>query len=112
MLRGAMVMGGMGMGMHMPNRHLELHVLDLRTMRPVANATVSITYQPIVPMGVMAIRPQQVPVAVMAGIGKMGIVMSDVHYGNNVYMARGAYHVWAHVTTRTARAYATYTVRL
>lgn len=96
MLRGTMNMGGMGMGMgmHAPNRHLELHVMDLKTMRPVGDAMVSISYGPVVAMGQMAMKPTKVSIAVMEGIG-MG--MSDIHYGNNVYMAHGQYHVWAHV---------------
>jgi len=101
MLRGVM-MGGMGMGMDMPNRHLEVHVLDRRAMRPVSNPMVSITYQATSPM---MMRPVQVPVAVMVGVS---MNMSDIHYGNNVYMPAGTYRVSVHVNT----AYATYTVRL
>ncbi len=71
MLRGVM-MGGMRMGM--PNRHLEVHVLDRRTMRPVSNPMVSITYQAMSPM---MMRPVQVPVAVMVGVS---MDMSDIHY--------------------------------
>ena len=99
MLRGVM-MGGMGMGM--PNRHLEVHVLDRRTMRPVSNPMVSITYQATSPM---MMRPVQVPVAVMVGLS---MDMSDIHYGNNVYMPAGTYRVSVHAN----QAYATYTVRL
>lgn len=105
MLRGAMVMGKAGMGMGMPNRHLELHVLNLRTMRVVTDAMVSITYQPVAPMGAMAMRPQNVPPTLMVGIGKG---MSDAHFGNNVYMPRGEYRIVAHVNN----AHATYDVRL
>jgi len=101
MLRGAM-MGGMGMGMDMPNRDLEVHVLDRRTMRPVSNPMVSITYQPLSPV---MMRPVQVPVAVMVGL-RMDV--SDIHYGNNVSMSGGTYRVSVHVN----QAYATYTVRL
>jgi len=99
MLRGAM-MGGMGMDM--PNRHLEVHVLDRRTMRPARNPMISITYQPLSPV---MMRPVQVPVAVMVGLR---MDMSDVHYGNNVSMSGGTYRVSVHVN----QAYATYTVRL
>jgi len=99
MLRGVM-MGGMRMGM--PNRHLEVHVLDRRTMRPVSNPMVSITYQAMSPM---MMRPVQVPVAVMVGVS---MDMSDIHYGNNVYMPAGTYRVSVHAN----QAYATYTVRL
>src|SRR5579884_3661925 len=100
MLRGSMAMGGMGMGnMHAPVRHLELHVMDRATMRVVSDAMVSISWQPIVKMGQMPIKPQQVPIAVMEGIG-MG--KSDIHYGNNVAMAAGKYHVWAHVNKTAA----------
>jgi len=101
MLRGAM-MGGMGMGMGMPNRHLEVHVLDRRTMRPASNPVVSITYQATSPM---MMRPVQVPIAVMVGLN---MDMSDIHYGNNVSMPGGAYRVSVHVN----QASATYSVRL
>lgn len=106
MLRGSMSMGTMGMGgMHVPVRHLELHVMDRASRRVVSDAMVSITWQPIVKMGQMPIKPQQVPIAVMEGIG-MG--MSDIHYGNNVSMAAGKYHVWAHVD----KTVATFVVKL
>jgi len=103
MLRGTM-MGSMGtgMGIGMPNRHLEVHVLDRRTMRPVSNPMVSITYQAMSPM---MMRPVQVPVAVMVGVS---MNTSDIHYGNNVYMPPGTYRVSVHANI----AYATYTVRL
>ncbi len=100
MLRGSMMMGGMGMAML--NRHLEVHVLDRRTMRPASNPLVSITYQALSPL---MRRPVQVPVAVMVGLS---MDMSDIHYGNNVSMAGGTYRVSVHVN----RASATYTVRL
>jgi len=100
------VMGGMNMGtgtgMDMPNRHLEVHVLDRRTMRPASNPTVSITYQALSPM---MMRPVNVPVAVMVGLN---MDMSDIHYGNNVFMHGGTYRVSVHVNM----AYATYSVRL
>ena len=102
MLRGTMMMGGMGMGMGMLNRHLEVHVLDRRTMRPASNPRVSITYQALSPM---KMRSVQVPVAVMVGVS---MDMADIHYGNNVFMPAGTYRVSVHVNT----AYATYTVRL
>jgi len=101
MLRGTM-MGGMGMGMDMLNHHLEVHVLDHRTMRPASNPVVSITYQATSPM---MMRPVQVPIAVMVGLN---MDMSDIHYGNNVSMPGGAYRVSVHVN----QASATYTVRL
>lgn len=95
MLRGTMVMGGMGgMGMQMPNRHLELHVMDRQTMHVVSNALVKISYQAGVGMGQMAMKPTKLPIAVMMGIG-MGT--SDIHYGNNIYMPHGTYHIWVHV---------------
>ncbi len=97
MLRGTM-MGGMGM----PNRHLEVHVLDRRTMRPASNPVVSIAYQATSPM---MMRPVQVPIAVMVGLN---MDMSDIHYGNNVSMPGGTYRVSVHVN----QASATYTVRL
>lgn len=105
MLRGAMMGGmnmGMGTGMDMPNRHLEVHVLDRGTMRPASNPTVSITYQALSPM---MMRPVNVPVAVMVGLN---MDMADIHYGNNVFMHGGTYRVSVHVNM----AYATYTVRL
>jgi len=103
MLRGTMMGGmGMGMGMGMPNRHLEVHVLDRRTMHPASNPVVSITYQATSPM---MMRPVQVPIAVMVGLN---MDMSDIHYGNNVSMPGGAYRVSVHVN----QASATYTVRL
>ncbi len=103
MLRGTMMGGmGMGMGMGMPNRHLEVHVLDRRTMRPASNPMVSITYQALSPV---MMRPVQVPVAVMVGLS---MDMSDIHYGNNVSLSSGTYCVSVHVN----QAYATYTVRL
>jgi hypothetical protein len=106
MLGGTMVMGSMGMGMGMPNHHIELHVMDRRTMRVVTNAMVSITYQPVVRMGQMAIRPQRLPVATMIEIGKG---MASYHYGNNVSFApHGTYHITVHVNS----AYALFTVRL
>jgi len=105
MLRGAM-MGGMGMGMGMLNRHLEVHVLDLRTMRPASNPMVSITYQALSPvMMPMMMRLVHVPVAVMVGLT---MDMSDIHYGNNVSMPGGTYRVSVYVN----KAYAIYTVRL
>ncbi len=106
MLSGTMVMGSMGMGMAMPNHHIELHVMDRRTMRVVTDAMVSITYQPVVRMGQMAIRPQQLPVATMIEIGEG---MASYHYGNNVYFApHGTYHIAVHVNN----AHALFTVRL
>lgn len=104
MLRGSMAMPDMGMGqMHGQVRHLELHVMDRATMRVISDAMVSITYQPIVGMGMMPIKPQQVPISLMEGIG-MG--PSDIHYGNNVVMPAGRYHVWVHVN----KVAATFTV--
>jgi len=105
MLRGTMAMGGMGMPT--PNRHLELHVLDRRTGRVVADATVSITYQRVGAMGTMTMgnTPTRVPVAVMEGVGAG---LADLHYGNNVAMPPGAYRVVA----RVDGAAATYRVRV
>jgi len=103
MLRGTMAMGGMGMPT--PNRHLELHVLDRRTGRVVADATVTITYQLMGAMGAMGNTPTRVPVAVMEGVGAG---LADLHYGNNVAMPPGAYRVVA----RVAGAAVTYRVRV
>lgn len=109
MISGTMVMGGMsgmgGMGMDTPNHHLELHVLDRMSGHVVSNAMVSISYQPVVKKGQMPVKPSKLPIAVMMGIGKG---MSDLHYGNNVYMSRSAYHVWVHVN----KAQAEFTVKL
>lgn len=106
MMGGSMVMGSTGMGMVMPNRHIELHVMDRRTMRVVTNAMVSITYQPVVGMRQMAIRPQHLPIATMIEIGKG---MASFHYGNNLYLAtHGTYHIAVHVNM----AYALFTLRL
>ena len=66
---------------------------------------VSISYQPVPKKGQMPIKPAKLPIAVMMGIGKG---MSDLHYGNNVYMSHGAYHVWVHVNMARAE----FTVKL
>lgn len=108
MLRGTMTMGsgGMSMGMGAVNRHLELRVLDVRTARLDTTALVSITYQPVVGMGMMAIRPQVIPVATMIDIGGG---MASFHYGNNVALAAGTtYRITARVNNR---ATAFFTVR-
>lgn len=94
MLRGAMAMGGMAMGKM--NHHLEVHVLSRTTMHVVDNAMVSISYEA---RDGMSMSPTKVPVAIMMGIG-MG--MSDVHYGNNVSMAAGAYTVMVKVNATAA----------
>jgi len=108
MLGGTMTMGSgtMGMGMGAMNRHLELHVQDGRTLRVVTTALVSITYQPVVGMGMMAIRPQVIPVATMIDIGGG---MASFHYGNNVALAaQTTYRITARVNNR---ATAVFTVR-
>ena len=108
MLSGAMMMGGTGTGMSMGmmGRHLELYVTDRSTMRAVTNAMVGITYQPVVGMGVMAVRPRVVPIATMIEIGGG---MASFHYGNNVALAtRTAYHVAVRVNMTSAL----FTIRL
>jgi hypothetical protein len=85
MLRGTMVMGGMGMGGSMPNHHLELHVYMRSTHAVVTNAMVAITIE--TPSGKVITR---VPIAVMRGVD-MGA--SDIHYGNNVALKDGKYKV-------------------
>jgi len=108
MLSGAMMMGGTGTGMSMGmmGRHLELYVTDRSTMRAVTNAMVGITYQPVVGMGVMAVRPRVVPTATMIEIGGG---MASFHYGNNVALAtRTAYHVAVRVNMTSAL----FTIRL
>lgn len=103
MMGGSMMMGGMGM--NMPNRHIELHVMD-RAMRVVTNAMVTISYQPLAGKGKMIIRPQQLPIATMIEIGKG---MASYHYGNNVYLApHSTYQIAVHVNN----AHALFTVRL
>jgi 5-hydroxyisourate hydrolase-like protein (transthyretin family) len=86
MIRGTMVMGGMGMTMgDAPNHHLEVHVLLKSTGKAVSNATVKI--------GVWSAKGklvQQVPIAVMQGV-KAGA--NDIHYGNNVALKDGTYQV-------------------
>jgi len=100
MLGGTMTMGSgaMVMGMGAVNRHLELRV--------VTTALVSIAYQPVVGMGMMAIRPQVVPVATMIDIGGG---MASFHYGNNIALAaQTTYRITARVNNR---ATAIFTVR-
>ncbi|HZS87034.1 MAG TPA: hypothetical protein VFE42_06075 [Chloroflexota bacterium] len=101
MLRGTMSMGEMGM--KAPNHHLELHVYDLKHRRVVGDAMVSISYRQIAgsmsSMSSMSQRPTSVPIAVMMGVGAG---MSDVHYGNNVYMAAGTYRVDTRVNSVSA----------
>jgi len=108
MLGGTMTMGSgaMVMGMGAVNRHLELRIQDGRTLRVVTTALVSVTYQPVVGMGMMAIRPQVVPVATMIDIGGG---MASFHYGNNVALAaQTTYRITARVNNR---ATAVFTVR-
>jgi len=93
MVRGTMTMSGMG-GMGMGNHHLELQVLQRSTRKPVSNAMVAITIT--TPSGKVL---QHVPIAVMYGI-KEG--PSDLHYGNNVDLKPGHYHVQVQVEHTSA----------
>jgi 5-hydroxyisourate hydrolase-like protein (transthyretin family) len=94
MVSGSMVMGGMGMSGPMPNHHLELHVYNRTTGKTIAGAMVSITVRTA--SGKLVMR---VPIAVMYGL-KEG--KADLHYGNNVALKAGQYHVVAQVEMTTA----------
>ncbi|HWE62284.1 MAG TPA: hypothetical protein VHB98_11290 [Chloroflexota bacterium] len=94
MVSGTMAMGGMGMKGSMPNHHLELHVYNRVSGKTIGNAMVALTIT--TPSGKLLAH---VPVAVMYGL-KAG--KADLHYGNNVSLKPGHYHVVAQVEQTTA----------
>jgi hypothetical protein len=93
MLRGTMVMGGMGMNGAMPNHHLEVHVYNRATTAVVANAMVAITVE--TPAGKVLVH---LPIAVMRGVTSGP---SDIHYGNNIALKDGKYKVGVQVEHTT-----------
>jgi hypothetical protein len=94
MVSGTMVMGGMGRAGAMPNHHLELHVYSAATGKTITHAVVSLTITTAA--GKVIAR---VPIAQMYGV-KEGT--KDWHYGNNVLLKPGHYHVTAGVEMTTA----------
>jgi hypothetical protein len=92
MVGGSMEMGGMGAAM--PNHHLEVHVYSRSTGKTLSNAMVAISIA--TPAGKVLLH---VPVAMMYGI-KEG--MADFHYGNNVALKPGHYHVLVQVDKTSA----------
>jgi hypothetical protein len=95
MFTGTMVMGGMnGMGGPMPNHHLELHVFNRSSGRVVTKAMVSITIT--TPGGIILTH---VPIATMQDVVQGP---SDFHFGNNVALKNGQYHVLTQVQTTKA----------
>lgn len=92
MVSGTMAMSGMGMnGMKgaAVNHHLELHVYNRTTGKTLTKVMVALTIT--TPAGKLI---QKVPIVVMYGI-KEGV--NDWHYGNNVALKHGHYHVLAQV---------------
>jgi len=83
MLGGSMA-PGMSSGMsggHMATRHLEVHICERAGGKVVTGAMPMITVTPSA-----GGSPQQVPVAVMEGVGAGS---GDLHYGNNVPLHSG-----------------------
>ena len=78
------------------NHHVELHVYDRKTNRPVRGARVLIEMRNVATHGAI-----DVPIMTM-GTG------SDVHYGNNIYAPPGTYSVQVSVN----RVRASFSIRL
>lgn len=73
-----------------PNHHLVVHVFDKQTGKVVADATVTMSFVALDAKGNPAGAPADVAVVVMQAIGKGS---ASTHYGNNVTMPAGRYHV-------------------
>ncbi len=73
-----------------PNHHLVVHVFDAASGKVVADAAVTISFTPEDASGKDIGPAMQVPVVVMEASGKGP---ASTHYGNNVTMPPGAYHV-------------------
>jgi hypothetical protein len=95
-----MVSGTMAMGGAMPNHHMELHVYSAASGKTMTNARVSLTV--LSAAGKVIAR---VPIATMYGV-KEG--KKDWHYGNNLALKPGHYHVAAVVN----QTHATFDVML
>ena len=73
-----------------PNHHLVVHVYDAVSHKPVADATVTMSFTPLDASGKAAGAATPVPVVVMEASGKGA---ASTHYGNNVTMPPGRYRV-------------------
>jgi hypothetical protein len=72
-----------------PNHHLVFHVFDAATGKALTGQHVTMTYAKVMTDGKMG-APVSVPIVEMQAIG-MGA--KSTHYGNNVTLAPGIYHV-------------------
>ncbi|MGO9787886.1 MAG: hypothetical protein ACLPL5_13905 [Stellaceae bacterium] len=73
-----------------PNHHLVVHVHDAASGKVITDAAVTISFTPEDASGKDSGPATQVPVVVMEVSGKGA---ASTHYGNNVTMPPGAYHV-------------------
>jgi hypothetical protein len=90
---GEIILRGTAANGTMPNRHLDLHVA-LRTLgKVITDVPVAITVN--TPGGKAV---QNVPIATMQGVGKGS---SDIHFGNNISLQPGRYHVVVQVKRTT-----------
>lgn len=72
-----------------PNCHLIAHVFDTKTGKPLTDAKVIMSYQPV-KRGKLRSIATRVPVVIMQVIGKGS---ETTHYGNNVVLPHGTYAV-------------------
>jgi len=71
-----------------PNRHIAIHIFDIKNAAAVTNAKVEMSLQPLDTEGNNSGRVIEVPIVVMETIGK-GV--QSTHYGNNVILLDGSY---------------------
>jgi 5-hydroxyisourate hydrolase-like protein (transthyretin family) len=82
-----------------PNHHLIVHVFDKKSGKPIADATVKMSFVPLDANGKPGGAPVEVPVVVMQAVGKGP---ASTHYGNNVTMPAGRYDVTVTVNNKKA----------
>jgi hypothetical protein len=82
-----------------PNHHLIVHIFDRKTRTAMTDAKVTLNFKPLDSKGKSAGPSVDVPVVVMQEIG---VGPKSTHYGNNVTMPAGSYHVTATVNDKMA----------
>jgi|WetSurMetagenome_2_1015567.scaffolds.fasta_scaffold232877_1 hypothetical protein len=73
-----------------PNRHLVVHIFDVKTDKAITTAKVTMKFQQLDSNGKLIGASTDVPIVVMEAIGK-GV--ESTHYGNNVVMPEGSYAI-------------------
>jgi hypothetical protein len=73
-----------------PNRHLVVHIFDVKTGKAMTTAKVRINFQRLDAKGKPIGDSVNVPIVVMQAIGKG---LESTHYGNNVLMPAGSYSI-------------------